>query len=1008
MAEINGHYSLLLVDDNPTNLTLLAKIIELDLPEVRVLTASSGMEALQLVEREQVDGAFIDVQMPQMSGLEVCRRIKTDPRTADMPLVLITAHLATPEMRAEGLEFGAYDFISQPISNIEMLARIKVMLRLCQGERLQRHDNQQPDEDYSIRIRWLSGLLLSGDGPQATPDQALLRTLAGEQPEEDLDEQLLVEQLAGKFPLAWRRTFSKLALLDSIPVALARKLSEVCDIEAIFDYLQRYDLILQPSARGGEIFCFKPQARELLRERCAQTLQPRELQQMYLFAADWYRQRNDLTAAFDFMLRAEQYPAISQLFSQEGLAMLAGKWQPQVLQLLAQIPEEEAVRCGWLALFTGVGYMHSRPLEVETWLELARSRFVAGGDQRGELLVLSQQILQYLIADGQQDLGLLRLERLRQLAEQQLEFLDPLNRLKVLFAQGLAELFFAGCLPRCEEVLTGAMHESLREKLPEQQLDLHLLQALLALFQGRLRVARAAMEQGRDLLSKLAENSLSAKCFWIVACELLFVSGELDTFFRQRRFARQTWGQDELQQSAFGPLLNCSVILCLLAEGNTVTASEQLELALVEGPATTRPHFRSWFLQLRGLINALTDRFDEALTDSEQGLELRARVDEKLNSLPNLLLAGATAVVSQRYQAATELLQTGLARSVELGEERYRSGFHAWTALLHHRCGKDSPALTHLEELFAQLRRQNIDFFFALTPGLIRELAPLAAGRVDWSGQLQQLAQRWLDCGITDDGRLVPLIKLQLLGGFRMRLDGQDFELSEVGQASRQLLALLVTAPNRSLSVELLMGSLWPNSPPSKARNSFDTALSRLRKSLEGCFGKQIRQDYLVSEKGMLQLRYAQVDAGQVSTALESARRHLQRGNLWQAEQAFWQADRYWTGEFLVGFELEAELPYLRDQFNQLRLEQLEGLARLLLLRGDRAEALRLLKTGLQLEPTHDVLVKQLLEIYQQQEDHRAGRQLLDNYRKALLEEEYDPLEIDELIATLSPQRLEF
>ncbi|NOY13850.1 MAG: response regulator [Deltaproteobacteria bacterium] len=1012
MADIDGQFTLLLVDDNPTNLTLLVKIIELDLPQVRVLTATNAVDGLQLTAREQIDGAFIDVQMPQMSGLEMCRRLKADPRTAGIPLVLITAHLAAPEMRAEGLEVGAYDFISQPISNIEMLARIKVMLRLCQGE--QRHRREalqlsQPDEEHLLRLRWISGLLLSGDGPLVTPDPLLLRELAADlSAADELDEQQLIIQLGGRFPLPWRRSFLKLALLDTIPLALAVKLSEVNDIEAVFDYLRRHNLVLAPAPAGETAVSFKPSVRELLRGWVAQTLTAEEQQQVYLCAADWYQQKNELTSAFRCLLRAEQYAGISQLFSQSGLALLDESRHPQVMQLLSLVPEEEAVRCGWLSLFTGVSCMRSRPLDVDTWLELARARFVANADQRGELLTLSQQIIQYLVVDGQFELGLNRLTRLRQLVATQLDLLAPYNRIKVLFVQGLAELFYAGSLSACEELLARAMPEALREKLFELQLDLSLLQVLLSLFQGRLRVARAAMEQARVTAVRLPDTSLPVQVFQMVACKLLHVRGELQAFSQQRHSARQGWGAEELQQSAFGPQLNFFSGLADLAQGNFAAAEELLNVTLVESPAAARPHLKSWLLQLRGLLHAYAGRNEAAQADCDTGLALRHRIGNGLGGLPNLLLAGATAVVLQQYPQAGELLREGLTTSVELGEERYRGGFHAWLAQLSIACGEDSAARQQLEALFEQLRRQQNNFFFALTPDLIRSLAAPASSRTDWSAQLQRLTRRWLDCGVTDDGRLVPLAHLQTLGGFRYQLAGRSLNLSEVGQTSRQLLALLSVAPNCSLSPELLMGILWPESPSGKARNSFDTALLRLRKALEGCFGKQIRQDYLVLEKGMLLLRNLRIDSSEFVQALELSRRHLQRQNLWQAELAFWQAERLWSGEFLTGYELDADLPYKRDQFNQLRLEQLEGLARLLLLRGDSTEAVRLLQSGLQIDPTHDVLVGHLLDIYQRQHDIRAVRQLLDSYRSALQDEDYDQGEIDELITALGPQRLEF
>lgn len=1010
MDELSRQFTLLLVDDNPTNLTLLAKIIELDLPQVRVLTACNGKDGLQLAEQQQIDGAFIDVQMPEMSGLEMCRRLKADPRTAGMPLVLITAHLASPEMRAEGLEVGAYDFISQPISNVEMLARIKVMLRLCQGE-LSRQDevlHQSPRDEHSTQLRWLSSLLLCGDGSSADTEQPLLQELAAELSASDqLNERCLTAQLACRFPLSWRQTFLKLALLETMPLSLAGKLSEIDDIEAVFDYLQRHNLLLAPAVAGEETFRFKPEVHEQLKGQVGQLLAAAQQQRVYLLAADWYQQKAEPLAAFDCMLRSEQYSAISLLLSHAGLELLADRYQPKLMELLAQIPEEDAVGCGWLALYTGVGYMRNQPLEVDTWLELARSRFVASGDQRGELLTLSQQILQYLVADGQVELGLFRLQRLRELAETQLGLLNPFNRLKVLFAQAIGELFYAGALTACEQLLAQAMFEALREKQFELQMDLSLLQALLGLFQGRHRVGRAALEQARVAATKLAEKCFPAQLFSIVACELLYGSGELDAFSQQRYLARQSWGVEELQQSALGPILNFYSALGEFAQGDVAAAEELLEVALVESPAASRPHLQSWLLQLRGLLHAQAGRFDAARADCAKGLELRELAAIDLHRLPNLLMAGATSALLQDHQTAAEQLRSGLEISVRLGEERYRGGFHARLAALY--IDQDEPALglEQLGHLFELLRRQRVDFFFALNPELIRQLVPLAASVPEWTEPLQRLVQRWLDCGVAEQGRLVPLAHLQTLGGFKYRLNGQFFDLSEVGQSSRLLTAQLAVAPNCSMSSELLMGTMWPESSPSKARNSLDTALSRLRKALVGHFGKQIRQDYLLLEKGMLLLRNLQIDCNDYSQLLERSRRQLQRQNLWQAELAFWQAERIWQGEFLAGFELDVDLPYRRDEYNQLRLEQLIGLASLLRQRGDRSAAIRLLQIGLHSEPTHDVLVQQLLDIHQQQGEKRAARQLLENYRKALHDEDYDVEEIDELIATLGPQRLE-
>jgi DNA-binding SARP family transcriptional activator len=673
---------------------------------------------------------------------------------------------------------------------------------------------------------------------------------------------------------------------------------------------------------------------------------------------------------------------------------------------LGRISEEVAAGCGWLALFSGIACMQEDPLEVDAWLELARTRFAGEGDRRGELLALSQQMIQYLVADGRLAIGRQKLPRLRELCCEQLELLDPANRIRVLFSLGMAELFFAGSFARVEKILDRALPEARQQKILESQLDLLILHSLLAIFQGRLRVGRATLEQAELCAVELSDRCLPVQALAIVGCELLFSCGDLDGFDQQRRRTEQIWGAGILQKSALGALLNFFEALARQAQGELPAAAELLETALLEGPAVFQPHLQSSLLQLRGLIAAQTGQLEAARSDCSRALELRAKTGGSLAELPNLLLAGATCLLLQDRQQAAELLERGLAKSVELAEERYRGGFYAWLALLSQRSGRPEQALEQFQQLLELLRRQQRNFFFALTPELLQELLPVVCRQSGNSEQLRELAAEWLNSGLTDDGRLIPLLKLQTLGGFHLCGAGQRFDSSEVGQTSRTILALLTVAPNRALSTEVLMGTLWPDSPTEKARNSFDTAHSRLRRVLNSRFGQQVRQDYLVLEKGVLALRNICIDSVSFCSAMDKARYQLQRQNFWQAESALWRAQQLWSGEYLAGLDLDAELPYRRAQLTQLRLEQLGELARLLRRRGACKAAIQLLQEGLVLEPTEDALVRQLLSLAQQQGEKRLARQVLENYRLALQQADYEAEEIAELTEALSPQRL--
>jgi adenylate cyclase len=119
----------LVVDDTPQNVRLLGDLLEGK--GFAVVRAASGPEALVQVEREQPDLVLLDVVMPEMSGYEVCRKLRDNPATAMLPVVMVTA-LDPGEERVKGIEAGADDFLTKPINQAELLARVRSLLRIKQ------------------------------------------------------------------------------------------------------------------------------------------------------------------------------------------------------------------------------------------------------------------------------------------------------------------------------------------------------------------------------------------------------------------------------------------------------------------------------------------------------------------------------------------------------------------------------------------------------------------------------------------------------------------------------------------------------------------------------------------------------------------------------------------------------------------------------------------------------------------------------------------------------------
>ncbi len=117
----------LVVDDVPANVKLLEARLSAEYFDVAA--AHSGAEALALCERAECDIVLLDVMMPDMDGFEVCRRLKTNPITHHIPVVMVTA-LDQPSDRVAGLEAGADDFLTKPVSDVALIARVRSLSRL--------------------------------------------------------------------------------------------------------------------------------------------------------------------------------------------------------------------------------------------------------------------------------------------------------------------------------------------------------------------------------------------------------------------------------------------------------------------------------------------------------------------------------------------------------------------------------------------------------------------------------------------------------------------------------------------------------------------------------------------------------------------------------------------------------------------------------------------------------------------------------------------------------------
>jgi DNA-binding response OmpR family regulator len=133
MDSSNRVPQVMVVDDDPDTVSILARHLQRE--GFTAIEAISGAECLRIVHEHQVDVILLDLMMPDMDGFQVCRALKQDPNTAEIPVIMITAR-DDLDARAEGMRLGVSDFLAKPVFRRQLANRIRAQLDMLDAGRV--------------------------------------------------------------------------------------------------------------------------------------------------------------------------------------------------------------------------------------------------------------------------------------------------------------------------------------------------------------------------------------------------------------------------------------------------------------------------------------------------------------------------------------------------------------------------------------------------------------------------------------------------------------------------------------------------------------------------------------------------------------------------------------------------------------------------------------------------------------------------------------------------------
>jgi DNA-binding response OmpR family regulator len=997
-------YQLLLVDDNPVNLELLQELIAIHLPECRTHLASNGQRALELTREHDFDGAFVDMQMPGMDGIEVCRRLKESDHTAGIPVILITAHQSTAELRAEGLNAGAYDFISQPIRNVELVARIKVLLRIKSVEEQLQRSNQGLRKQVSQKtaaLRWMTGLLSASGADSQVVSAAELEPLAKLlEVDGELSFSAAGGELFDRFPATVKRSLISLSLLQDIPVQLAERLTGSETIRGVLDYLERHNVFVNYSP---ECDCYRLSGplRNYLESQVRVELNGEEIDLLYLTAAHWWLDHREPVFGIDLLLQAGEFQAAERVLQQLAPTLFSSAGLTRLLLREELIVRQDPGECPWLHASLAVALLEQRPRQGLQLLAAVGELFADRNDLSGVLFSCCHQLRAHFTTDGDLARQAALLQRAERVRTQLASACDPHLGIQAALFLALGQLQVGEGVQLADRYLDSFLTARESDVCVEYQAWYGLIRSYGLFLSGKWRSCFRELEQTWKLECQPESSVSVVLAGTLIRSMLLEVygedSGRAEVFARLARVVPEA----TRQQTLLPILQHQQDLQAEIARGYCRQAQDVLADLTAQAHQLS-DHIQSQVLELRAQVMTLAGKVDDALDAARESIRLRELAGgEYFRSKNRLLMAGVLHVLGASDESRRQL-ETLLATTPGTSD-RLLDRLAGWLALQIDPSATAPARGQMLGQLLGDLDHlglAGIPFWF---PPLHRQLWQDGVAAPRDRIRLNRLAKHHLQTGLAENGTMVPLLKIRALGDFSLSVTGgATLQKRDISSSFRQLLAMLLAAPDQQLSQEEIQGHLWPESSAVRSRSKFDSLLLRLRKTLEEILAGQEAKRYLYLQKGVLCLNHCRIDAVDFEQLTRKGLRHARRMEIWQADTAFRKAFELWRGEFNPGVPLDEKSDFYRQDLLLLYLDAAQHWAELLRTTGQHDQAIEITRQALQCDPTNDLLLRLNRSSCLALGMHSQAHQVLKEFAAALRRDGHPEEDIRDILASVT------
>ncbi len=846
---------------------------------------------------------------------------------------------------------------------------------------------------------WVMGLILAGQSLATGNDQL------GPLSEGSIDDYFrreIIEQL----PKDLQTQLARLSFLDEIEIPLAEQVTGMEDIGERLSELMERNYFLRALDQDNQVFGFHHFYQDFLQQLGREQLDKEAIAEVLTQAAAYSIEKGRIAQSLTYHLKAGQFHEIETLLRLHGMELLARNRNITLSGILSAIPEEIMNQSAWLSLYAGMAVLDLDPETAFPILTKSMAMFAEQGDEIGELLAGSQILYSHFCFTALYEKGAQLLPRIQELYYKVSEEL-PLYA-KIVVAKNIAwtAMIMKGDIAMSRRFSDIALELSQRHRIYNFTAGTLLSRGFDYLLTTQLSAAIATAEQAYDFIHHEHVSKINRMALATYLHNLADGLGDVHSVRQYKAFMLQLFGADFFYRTLFGITVKIWDISIAIAEDRLGGAHELLHQAGQLGATARNPHMQSQFLHWQAYIAALEGNENEACKAAEESLRLR-----KISGSPffiniNLLILGAAYTLLERWQEAEALLD----ESIELGGQLKALAPLAFAHLYrgYLKLQKDGVAAARddLEQGLSLMRQNNVVYFFSWSPQIMKPLLQTAIRERIETDYAEKLARERLDLKILADGEILPLLNIQVLGGFTLKLGGKVIcRGDELTPSQRQLLAMLFSSPDQCSSLDVIQLKIWPDSPPNKARSALDSQISRLRKFLaDRCHPYHLKH-YLVVGKGLAKLQNCRIDALDFMNLARKGLAHSRQQQWWQANNCFSKAMSFWQqgsfGSEILGideaYDFSLRLKSLLTESAIAWGDHLQNTGRL-------NEALQVTEQAWHNNLASTELVKAIFSLHLHNNDLAQARNLLKQYAGILEREGYEGEEIEELCKDIREQ----